>query len=51
MTTGLPLLAGLVPMVTASQWAFWLLAPIMVLAALVMVFAKKPVHSALSLAV
>lgn len=51
MTTGLPLLAGLVPMVTVSQWAFWLLAPIMVLAALVMVFAKKPVHSALSLAV
>ena len=51
MTTGLPLLAGLVPMVTASQWAFWPLAPIMVLAALVMVFAKKPVHSALSLAV
>lgn len=51
MTTGLPLLAGLVSMVTASQWAFWLLAPIMVLAALVMVFAKKPVHSALSLAV
>ncbi|MCM8851284.1 NADH-quinone oxidoreductase subunit J [Cutibacterium acnes] len=51
MTTGLPLLAGFVPMVTASQWAFWLLAPIMVLAALVMVFAKKPVHSALSLAV
>lgn len=51
MTTGLSLLAGLVPMVTASQWAFWLLAPIMVLAALVMVFAKKPVHSALSLAV
>ena len=51
MTTGLPLLAGLVHMVTASQWAFWLLAPIMVLAALVMVFAKKPVHSALSLAV
>lgn len=51
MTRGLPLLAGLVPMVTASQWAFWLLAPIMVLAALVMVFAKKPVHSALSLAV
>ena len=51
MTTALPLLAGLVPMVTASQWAFWLLAPIMVLAALVMVFAKKPVHSALSLAV
>ena len=44
-------LSGLVPMVTASQWAFWLLAPIMVLAALVMVFAKKPVHSALSLAV
>lgn len=43
--------SGLVPMVTASQWAFWLLAPIMVLAALVMVFAKKPVHSALSLAV
>ncbi|EGR95426.1 NADH-quinone oxidoreductase subunit J [Cutibacterium namnetense] len=51
MTPGLPLLAGLVPMVTPSQWSFWLLAPIMVLAALVMVFAKKPVHSALSLAV
>ena len=51
MTTGLPLLAGLVPMVTASQWAFWLLAPIMVCAALVIVFARKPVHSALSLAV
>ena len=51
MTTGLPLLAGLVLMVTASQWAFWLLAPIMVCAALVIVFARKPVHSALSLAV
>lgn len=43
--------AMLVPMVTASQWAFWLLAPLMVLAALTMVLARKPVHSALSLAV
>ena len=40
-----------VPMVTASHWAFWTLAPIMVLAALGMVVARKPVHSALFLAV
>lgn len=38
-------------MVTASHWAFWTLAPIMVLAALGMVVARKPVHSALFLAV
>lgn len=37
--------------VTAQAVAFWLLAPIMVLAALGMVLSKKPVHSALSLAV
>lgn len=49
MTAGL--VSAMVPMVTASQWAFWLLAPIIVLAALTMVFAHKPVHSALSLAV
>ena len=40
-----------VAMVTASHWAFWTLAPIMVLAALGMVGARKPVHSALFLAV
>ncbi|MDU1581682.1 NADH-quinone oxidoreductase subunit J [uncultured Cutibacterium sp.] len=40
-----------VAMVTASHWAFWTLAPIMVLAALGMVVARKPVHSALFLAV
>lgn len=39
------------PLVTGSQVAFWLLAPIMVLAALAMVLARKPVHSALCLAV
>ena len=33
-----------------AQIAFWLLAPVMVLAALGMVFARKPVHSALCLA-
>ncbi len=41
---------GLVPLVTGAQFAFWLLAPVMVLGALGMVLAKKPVHSALCLA-
>ena len=40
----------LVPMVTGAQVAFWLLAPVMVLAALGMILARKPVHSALGLA-
>ncbi len=41
----------MIAMVTASQWAFWLLAPIMVIAALTMVLTRKAVHSALCLAV
>lgn len=41
----------MIAMVTASQWAFWLLAPIMVIAALVMVLTRKAVHSALCLAI
>jgi NADH-quinone oxidoreductase subunit J len=40
----------MVPMVTGASVAFWLLAPIMILAALGMVLSKKPVHSALCLA-
>jgi len=40
----------MIVMVTASQWAFWLLAPIMVIAALGMVFSRRVVHSALCLA-
>jgi NADH-quinone oxidoreductase subunit J len=36
--------------VIGAQIAFWLLAPVMVLAALGMVFARRPVHSALCLA-
>ncbi|MBP2416665.1 NADH-quinone oxidoreductase subunit J [Microlunatus capsulatus] len=40
----------LVPMVTGAQVAFWLLAPVMVLAALGMILSRKPVHSALCLA-
>ena len=40
----------LVPMVTGASVAFWLLAPVMVLGALGMVLARKPVHSALCLA-
>ncbi|MCW2810772.1 MAG: nuoJ [Friedmanniella sp.] len=41
----------LTPMVTGASVAFWLLAPVMVLGALGMILARKPVHSALSLAV
>lgn len=41
----------MIAMVTAAQWAFWLLAPLMVLAALGMVFARRVVHSAFCLAV
>ncbi|WP_203568680.1 NADH-quinone oxidoreductase subunit J [Aestuariimicrobium ganziense] len=40
----------LIPMATASVVAFWVLAPLAVLLALGMVLARKPVHSALSLA-
>jgi NADH-quinone oxidoreductase subunit J len=41
---------ALIPMVTGAEVAFWLLAPVMVLGALGMVLARKPVHSALCLA-
>src|SRR3954452_23869481 len=37
-------------MVTGGQFAFWLLAPVMVLAAIAMVLVRKAVHSALLLA-
>src|ERR687893_357347 len=40
----------LVPLVTGAEVAFWLLAPVMVLGALGMILARKPVHSALCLA-
>ncbi len=40
----------LTPLVTGAQFAFWLLAPVMVLGALGMILARKPVHSALCLA-
>lgn len=41
----------LIPLVTAQEVAFWFLAPITVLAAVGMVLSRRPVHSALSLAV
>lgn len=41
---------GLPPLVTGAQVAFWLLAPVMILAALGLIFAKKAVHCALCLA-
>lgn len=40
----------MIVMATAATVAFWLLAPVMVLAALGMVVSRKPVHSALCLA-
>jgi NADH-quinone oxidoreductase subunit J len=40
----------MVPMVTAAGVAFWVLAPVMVVAALGMILSRKPVHSALCLA-
>jgi len=46
----MPEAATLVPMVTAASVAFWLLAPVMVLAAIGMILSRKPVHSALCLA-
>jgi NADH-quinone oxidoreductase subunit J len=40
----------MVPLVTGGQVAFWMLAPIMVLAAIAMILVRKAVHSALLLA-
>jgi NADH-quinone oxidoreductase subunit J len=40
----------MVPLVTGGQFAFWLLAPVMILAAIAMVLVRKAVHSALLLA-
>jgi NADH-quinone oxidoreductase subunit J len=40
----------MMPMVTAASVAFWLLAPVMILAAIGMILSRKPVHSALCLA-
>jgi NADH-quinone oxidoreductase subunit J len=39
-----------VPLTTGAEVAFWLLAPVMILAALGLIFAKKAVHCALCLA-
>ena len=44
-------MSTLTPLVTGPEVAFWLLAPVMVLAALGMILSRKPVHSALCLAV
>lgn len=40
----------LIPLVTGDQVAFWVLAPIMVVLAIGMVLARKPVHSAICIA-
>jgi NADH-quinone oxidoreductase subunit J len=40
----------LLPLVTGAEVAFWMLAPVMVLGAIGMILARKPVHSALCLA-
>jgi NADH-quinone oxidoreductase subunit J len=40
----------MMPLVTGASVAFWLLAPVMILGALGMILARKPVHSALCLA-
>jgi NADH-quinone oxidoreductase subunit J len=40
----------MIALVAGAQVAFWMLAPVMILAAIAMVLAKKPVHSALCLA-
>jgi NADH-quinone oxidoreductase subunit J len=47
MTVLAPLL---IPLVTGAAVAIWLLAPVMILGALGMILARKPVHSALCLA-
>src|SRR6185295_16527926 len=39
-----------IPLVTGAAIAFWMLAPVMILAAAGMILARKPVHSALCLA-
>ena len=41
---------AVLPLVTGAEVAFWMLAPVMVLGALGMILARKPVHSALCLA-
>ena len=47
----IPLLTTLlIPLVTGAAVAFWLLAPVMILGALGMILARKPVHSAMCLA-
>lgn len=40
----------LIPLVTGAAVAFWVLAPVMILAALGMILVRKPVHSAMCLA-
>ena len=40
----------LIPLVTGAAVAFWMLAPVMILGALGMIAARRPVHSALCLA-
>jgi NADH-quinone oxidoreductase subunit J len=42
--------ALLIPLVSGASVAFWLLAPVMILGALGMILARKPVHSAMCLA-
>ncbi|HEY6811909.1 MAG TPA: NADH-quinone oxidoreductase subunit J [Propionibacteriaceae bacterium] len=42
--------ALLIPLVSGATVAFWLLAPVMILGALGMILARKPVHSAMCLA-
>jgi NADH-quinone oxidoreductase subunit J len=44
------LLTMLIPLVTGAAVAFWMLAPVMILGALGMILARKPVHSAMCLA-
>ena len=44
------LTALLIPLVTGASVAFWLLAPVMILGALGMILARRPVHSAMCLA-
>lgn len=41
----------MIPLVTGAAVAFWVLAPVMVLAALGVIVSRKPIHSAMSLAV
>ena len=40
----------LIPLITGAAVAFWVLAPVMILAALGMILVRKPVHSAMCLA-